>query len=170
MKHKKIIFITLIIIICTLCTLKYNSINADYKNYKIVSKPILLNQEFITNDFKIVYINTQKNTININNDKYMEYRINIKMKNNTKKPMQYPSSKFYILAPNYKDNQSLYLYNKDKKKIPFHLQPNEEIEGFLIFKMPFDWNITNNTPVKIIFSESNVTKNQTIQYILDFKK
>ena len=35
--------------------------------------------------------------------------------------------------------------------------------------MPFDWNITNNTPVKIIFSESNVTKNQTIQYILDFK-
>ena len=27
----------------------------------------------------------------------------------------FPSSKFYILAPNYKDNQSLYLYNKEKR-------------------------------------------------------
>ncbi|AYY25361.1 hypothetical protein [Bacillus sp. FDAARGOS_527] len=84
--------------------------------------------------------------------------------------MQYPSNKFYILAPNYNYNQSLYLYNKDKKQIPFHLQPNEEIEGFLIFKMPYDWNITDDTPVKIIYSESNTDKNQTIQHILDFQK
>lgn len=170
MKHKKIILITSVIIICALCTLKYNSVNKDYKNYEIISKPIILNQEFITNDFKITYMNTQKNTVNINNDKYIEYQINIKMKNNTKKYMQYPSNKFYILAPNYNYNQSLYLYNKDKKQIPFHLQPNEEIEGFLIFKMPYDWNITDDTPVKIIYSESNTDKNQTIQHILDFQK
>ncbi|MGH0791159.1 DUF4352 domain-containing protein [Bacillus cereus] len=169
MKHKKMILITSVIIICALCTLKYNSVNKDYRNYEVVSKPIILNQEFNTNDFQIIYTSTKKNTINANNKEYVQYQIGIKIKNNTKQHVRYPSN-FYILTPNYNYNQSLYLYNENKQKMPLDLQPNEEIEGYLLFKMPYRWNITNNTPVKIIFSESNVTKNQTIKYIFDWKK
>ncbi|BCD31795.1 hypothetical protein BC30102_4831 [Bacillus cereus] len=62
MKHKKIYISALLIITFTICFIKYNSVNAAYKNYKIDSIPVVLNKEFDTKDFKITYTNTKKIT------------------------------------------------------------------------------------------------------------
>ncbi|MGH1298254.1 hypothetical protein [Bacillus pretiosus] len=167
MKHKKIYISVLLIITFTICFIRYNSVNAAYKNYKIDSIPVVLNKEFDTKDFKITYANTKKNNININGNEYIQYLIGMKMRNKTSKNIEYPSSKFFILAPNFNYNQSLYLYNEEKKPINFNLKPDEEIEGYLIFKMPYHWGINNHTSFKIIYSESDVSENKTNQYKLN---
>lgn len=151
-----------------LCYIRYSSVNAPYKDYKIESIPVALNKAFETEDFRITYLSTNKKLIMKNDQKYVQYFIGVKMKNVTTGTLQYPSNKLMILASNYNYNQSFYFYNQDKKRISFNLKPNEETIGFLSFDMPYSWKITKDSPVKVVYFESIKERNKTIEYKLSF--
>lgn len=151
-----------------MCFIRYTSINVPYKDYKIDSIPVGLNQTFETEEFRITYISTSKKTILKKDEDYVHYLIGVKMENKTNKVLKYPVSKLKILASNYNYNQSFSFYNQEKEPTSFDLKPNEQKEGFLSYTMPYDWNITKDSPVQLVYFESVKNENKTKEYKLSF--